>query len=104
MAAPVVGITDTGLVEATSQAIGALEAQLDATHGAVHAVANAIVPPTNDSASGTATVQQLTNVNEFATAFRAGLYEMQKATEAVHAMNVSTMAVDAANGAAIARI
>lgn len=101
---PVVGVVSTAALDTAAGGIDLLEAQMDATHSAVHAVASAVLPPTNDSASATATAQQLTNVNEFSAAFRLGLAELRKAGSVVKAANAAHQINDAASAARMASL
>ncbi|MFZ2173796.1 MAG: hypothetical protein WAW17_07120 [Rhodococcus sp. (in: high G+C Gram-positive bacteria)] len=99
-----VGMTSVAGVEAGAAAVSAIQGQINGTHEAVNMVASAILPPTHDSASATATVRQLTNVQQFSTMLRLGLAQQQALSEVVRAAAVTTAATDELNASALAAI
>jgi hypothetical protein len=100
----VTGILSGTGMQVSTAAITAIEAQLNATHEVVNVVASAIMPPTNDSASAQAMVQQLTNVEGFAMSLRAGLFELRKVADLTAATNVATALTEAGSAAAVATV
>lgn len=100
----VIGMTSVAGVDAGATAVNAVGAQIGATHEAVNAVASAILPPTQDSASAMATMRQLTNVQEFAAMFRAGLAQQAALSNVVRGAAATTAATDALNAAAITAV
>ncbi|MBM4574686.1 hypothetical protein GS489_30980 [Rhodococcus hoagii] len=75
-----------------------------ATHEAVSAVATAILPPTQDSASALATARQLTNVEEFSAMLRLGLAQQQALSQVVRTAALTTAATDGLNASALSAI
>jgi hypothetical protein len=99
-----VGMASVAGVEAGAAAVNAIGAQIGGTHEAVNAIASAIMPPTQDSASAMATIRQVTNVNAFSAMFRAGLAQQMAVSEVVRTAAVTTAATDALNAAAATAI
>ena len=99
-----VGMTSVAGVEAGASAVSAIQGQVNGTHEAVSLVANAILPPTQDSASASATLRQLQNVHGFSTMLRAGLAQQQALSDTVRAAAVTTAATDGLNAATVAAI
>lgn len=99
-----VGIVSTGVQDGVNAAVGALFGQIGATHQVTQAVTTALVPPTNDSASGTAVVQELGNTAQFSAMLEAGLAQMAELCAVVTADNHVHMVADTAGAAAAAAI
>lgn len=102
--ADVVGIASTGAQDTINASIGAIGAQIDGVHSAVHVVTSAIFPPTNDTASATAVGQELANVNQFSAMLKAGLAQIEAANAVVSVSNHTHQAVDVASSAAVTTV
>lgn len=100
----VVGIGSTAAQDGINAAVGALFGQIETVHTATHAITSAIFPPTNDSASGTAVVQELGNTAQFSAMLKLGLAQMASLCTVVTADNHTHMAADAAGAAAAAAV
>lgn len=90
-----IGMESIAGVEVGATAVNAIGGQIGAVHEVVNAVASAIMPPTQDSASAVATVRQLTNVHEFSAMFRAGLFQQAALSEVVRSAAVTNTVTDA---------
>lgn len=99
-----VGMASVAGVQAGASAVSTIQGQVGLTHEVVHAIATAIVPPTQDSASAMASIRQATNVEGFSTEFRAGLLQQQGLAEVVTSAAVTTALTDELNAAAVATI
>ncbi|MDE8647538.1 hypothetical protein PXH69_21425 [Rhodococcus qingshengii] len=99
-----VGMASVAGVQAGASAVSAIEGQVSGTHELVHAVAAAIVPPTQDSASYLASVRQGTNVEGFSAALRAGLAQQQGLAQVVGSAATTTAIQDELNAAAATAI
>ena len=99
-----VGIVSTGVQDGVNAAVGALFGQLEAIHDATQVITTALVPPTNDSASGTATAQEQVNTTNFDAMFKVGMTQVAELGTVVTADNHVHMAADAAGAGAAAAI
>ncbi|WP_301850664.1 hypothetical protein [Rhodococcus pyridinivorans] len=95
----VFGMTSVVGIESSAAAVNAIAGQIGAVHEAVNAVASAILPPTQDSASALATVRQITNVNDFSAMLRLGLAEQMAVADTVRGAAATMAASDGVNAA-----
>lgn len=99
-----VGMTSVAGVEAGASAVTAIQGQIGATHEVVNAVAKAVLPPTQDTASALAVVRQNGNVDSFSGALREGLVQLQGLAQVVRGAAATTAATDELNAANLASI
>lgn len=97
--AGVTGIVSTAAQDAIVAAIGAVFAQIEALESATTAITSLVMPPTNDSASGMAVMQDTANTAQFTAMFKLGLTEIAKAGALVTAENHAIQANDVASAA-----
>jgi hypothetical protein len=97
-----VGVVSSTAMTATNTAILAVREQLKVSADTTVAVAGTIVPPTNDSASAQATMQEITMVNQFKEMLDLGLQELQQAVLVTEAYNTELAAQDIAAALATA--
>ena len=95
-----VGFASTAAQDAINGLIGTIFSQIGAVESAATSITSAVLPPTNDTASGQAVMQDKMNTAQFSAMFKLGLMEIGKANMVVSANNHVQQAADAVGAAA----